>query len=233
MADRGRAGGSSEIDVTKPIKHMLAFIEQEANEKVEEIDAKAEEEFNTEKGRLVQEQRIHIMDFYAKKEKQVERMRKIQSSHVKNAARLRLLNAMNEHVGRVLAEAKANLGVITGQEKRYRPFLERLVLQGLYQLLDHDVTVVCRRKDAKLVQAAVEVASKVFKKKTGIQANVTLDKDNFLPESSTGGVEMSSMKGKVRIVNTLESRLELISQKILPRIRVELFGKNPDRKHTD
>ncbi|KAG0423589.1 hypothetical protein HPB47_000628 [Ixodes persulcatus] len=137
MADRGRAGGSSEIDVTKPIKHMLAFIEQEANEK------------------------------------------------------------------------------------------------GLYQLLDPDVTVFCRRKDAKLVQAAVEVASKVFKKKTGIQANVTLDKDNFLPEASTGGVEMSSMKGKVRIVNTLESRLELISQKILPQIRVELFGKNPDRKHTD
>lgn len=29
---------------------MMAFIEQEANEKAEEIDAKAEEEFNIEKG---------------------------------------------------------------------------------------------------------------------------------------------------------------------------------------
>lgn len=96
---------------------------------MEEIDAKAEEEFNTEKGRLVQEQRIHIMEFYSKKEKQVERMRKIQSSHVKNAARIRILNAMNEHVSRVLEEAKANLGLITGQEKRYKPFLERLILQ--------------------------------------------------------------------------------------------------------
>ncbi|CAN8002834.1 unnamed protein product [Ixodes hexagonus] len=234
MADRGRTGGPSEIDVTKPIKHMLAFIEQEAKGKVvEEIDAKAEEEFNMEKGRLVQEHRIHIMDFYAKKEKQVERMRKIQSSHVKNAARLRLLNAMNEHVGRVLAEAKANLGMITGQEQRYRPFLERLVLQGLYRLLEKDVIIVCRRKDAKLVQAALEVATKVFRKKTGIQANVVLDKDTFLPEASTGGVELSSMRGKIKVVNTLESRLQLISQNILPQIRVELFGKNPDRKHHD
>lgn len=48
----------SDADVQKQIKHMMAFIEQEANEKAEEIDAKAEEEFNIEKGRLVQQQRL-------------------------------------------------------------------------------------------------------------------------------------------------------------------------------
>ena len=56
---------------------MMAFIEQEANEKAEEIDAKAEEEFNLEKGRLVQEQRLKIMEFYEKKEKQVELQRRM------------------------------------------------------------------------------------------------------------------------------------------------------------
>ena len=35
---------------------------QEANEKAEEIDAKAEEEFNIEKGRLVQQQRFKIVN---------------------------------------------------------------------------------------------------------------------------------------------------------------------------
>jgi len=59
------------------IKHMMAFIEQEANEKAEEIDAKAEEEFNIEKGRLVQQQRIKIMEFYDRKEKQVELQKKM------------------------------------------------------------------------------------------------------------------------------------------------------------
>ncbi|CAN7945622.1 unnamed protein product, partial [Ixodes hexagonus] len=106
-------------------------------------------------------------------------------------------------------------------------------IQGLYRLLEKDVIIVCRRKDAKLVQAALEVATKVFRKKTGIQANVALDKDTFLPEASTGGVELTSMKGKIKVVNTLESRLELISQKILPQIRMDLFGKNSDRKYYD
>lgn len=63
--------------ISHQIKHMVAFIEQEANEKAEEIEAKAEEEFNIEKGRLVQEQRLKIMEFYEKKEKQVELKRRM------------------------------------------------------------------------------------------------------------------------------------------------------------
>ena len=55
----------------------MAFIEQEANEKAEEIDAKAEEEFNIEKGRLVHQQRLKIMEYYERKEKQVELQRKM------------------------------------------------------------------------------------------------------------------------------------------------------------
>jgi len=68
--------GLSDADVQKQLRHMMAFIEQEANEKAEEIDAKAEEEFNIEKGRLVQQQRTKIMEYYEKKEKQVELQRK-------------------------------------------------------------------------------------------------------------------------------------------------------------
>lgn len=49
-------------DGQKQMKHTMAFIEQEANEKAEEIDAKAEEEFNVEKGCLVQNQKLKIME---------------------------------------------------------------------------------------------------------------------------------------------------------------------------
>lgn len=85
----------------------MAFIEQEAKEKAEEIDAKvhvklslitrtfgmfnlitysklknsfiiqAEEEFNIEKGRLVQQERLKIMNYYERKEKQVELQKKM------------------------------------------------------------------------------------------------------------------------------------------------------------
>ena len=37
----------------------------------------AEEEFNIEKGRLVQTQRVKIMEFYEKKEKQIEQHKKM------------------------------------------------------------------------------------------------------------------------------------------------------------
>ena len=48
------------IDWLSMINWWLIF--QEANEKAEEIDAKAEEEFNIEKGRLVQQQRFKIIN---------------------------------------------------------------------------------------------------------------------------------------------------------------------------
>lgn len=37
----------------------------------------------------------------------------------------------------------------------------------------------------------------------------------------------------LQICNTLESRLELIAQQLLPEIRTALFGRNPNRKFTD
>lgn len=59
----------NDIEVQKQIRQMISFIEQEAQEKAAEIDTKAEEEFNIEKSRLVQQQRVKIMEFYEKKRK--------------------------------------------------------------------------------------------------------------------------------------------------------------------
>ena len=56
---------------------MKSFIEREAREKVDEINAKAEEEFNIEKARLVQQEKLKIMSYYERKEKQVELQRKM------------------------------------------------------------------------------------------------------------------------------------------------------------
>merc|ERR1711910_116894 len=106
-------------DVQKQIKHMMAFIEQEANEKAEEIDAKAEEEFNIEKGRLVQQQRLKIMEYYERKEKQVELQKKIQSSNMLNNARLKVLKARDDHVAHVLDNAKTQLVTISKDGNKY------------------------------------------------------------------------------------------------------------------
>lgn len=50
---------------------------------------------------------------------------------------------------------------------------------------------------------------------------------------SCGGIEAFSQQGKIKVTNTLESRLDLISQQLLPEVRVALFGRNPNRKFDD
>jgi V-type H+-transporting ATPase subunit E len=223
----------SDADVQKQIKHMMAFIEQEANEKAEEIDAKAEEEFNIEKGRLVQQQRIKIMEYYEKKEKQVELQKKIQSSNMLNQARLKVLKVREDHVRAVLDEARRRLGEVARDPERYSQILQSLITQGLYQMMEANVLVRGRQSDAQSIQNVLPASVEQYKRETGKDVVVTLDTEHFLPVDSTGGVELYALQGRIRVVNTLESRLEMIAHQLVPAIRTALFGKNANRKFTD
>uniref|UniRef100_A0A3B5LDP3 ATPase H+ transporting V1 subunit E1a n=1 Tax=Xiphophorus couchianus TaxID=32473 RepID=A0A3B5LDP3_9TELE len=193
----------TDADVQKQIKHMVAFIEQEANERVEEILAKGEEEFNIEKGRLVQTHRVKIMDYYEKKEKQIEQHKKIQMSQLKNQARLKVLMARDDMV------------------------------TGFYQLLEPKVTIRCRQQDVDVVQAAVNKNISIYKETLKSNITVRVDQDHFLPSDICGGVEIYNSNGKIKVSNTLESRLDLVAQQMMPEIREMLFGSNPNRKFLD
>jgi len=223
----------SDADVQKQIKHMMAFIEQEANEKAEEIDAKAEEEFNIEKGRLVQQQRLKIMEYYERKEKQVELQKKIQSSNMLNQARLKVLKHRDDHVASVLEEAKVQLGGITKDKKKYTEILQQLLTQGMCQLLEPALLIRCRQVDQGLVEQIIPASAAEYKSKVNKECQVKLDTENWIAADRTGGLEILAQKGKIKVDNTLEARLDMISQQILPSIRGKLFGSNPNRKFTD
>uniref|UniRef100_A0A8C9QZF1 ATPase H+ transporting V1 subunit E1b n=1 Tax=Scleropages formosus TaxID=113540 RepID=A0A8C9QZF1_SCLFO len=202
----------SDADVQKQIKHMMAFIEQEANEKAEEVEAKAEEEFNIEKGRLVQTQRLKIMEYYEKKEKQIEQQKKIQMSNLMNQARLKVLKARDDMISDLLNEARQRLADITKDSSRYSILMEGLVLQGLYQLLEPKVTIRCRKQDLPLAKASVQKNIRIYKAATKTNVEVRIDQDNFLPPETSGGIEIYNRDGKIKVSNTLESRLDLIAQ---------------------
>lgn len=223
----------SDADVQKQIKHMMAFIEQEANEKAEEIDAKAEEEFNIEKGRLVQQQRLKIMEYYEKKEKQVELQKKIQSSNMLNQARLKVLKVREDHVRNVLDEARKRLAEVPQNEAMYSDLLVTLIVQALFQLVEPAVTVRVRQADKGLVEGLLSRAQTSYKEKITKDLQLKVDTEGFLPAETCGGVDLIAAKGRIKISNTLESRLELIAQQLLPEIRTALFGRNPNRKFTD
>ncbi|XP_035520684.1 V-type proton ATPase subunit E 1a isoform X1 [Morone saxatilis] len=224
----------TDADVQKQIRQMVAFIDQEAKEKIEEIDAKAEEEFNIEKGRLVQTQRVKIMAFYEKKEKQIEQHKKIQMSNLANQARLKVLKARDEMITDLLNEARQRLAEIAGDPARYSALLEGLVLQGFFRLLEPEVTVRCRQQDVEMVQAAVNTNIPIYKEAVKSNIVVKIDQKRFLPsEISCGGVEVYNDNGKIKVSNTLENRIELIAQQMMPEIRANLFGANPNRRFTD
>lgn len=50
---------------------------------------------------------------------------------------------------------------------------------------------------------------------------------------SAGGIELTARGGRIKINNTLENRLDMLSQQLLPEIREALFGSNPNRKFAD
>uniref|UniRef100_A0A8C1IDF2 V-type proton ATPase subunit E 1-like n=1 Tax=Cyprinus carpio TaxID=7962 RepID=A0A8C1IDF2_CYPCA len=180
----------SDAAVQKQLKHMMAFIEQEANEKAEEIDAKAEEEFNIEKGRLVQTQRLKIMEYYEKKEKQIEQQKKIQMSNLMNQARLKVLKARDDMVKDLLNEAQQRLADIAKNPNEYSTLLEGLVLQGFYQLLERKVIIRCRKEDVAMVQAAVKKNIPIYKETVKQNIEVRVDENSFLSPNISGGVEV-------------------------------------------
>uniref|UniRef100_A0A3Q3ARG0 ATPase H+ transporting V1 subunit E1b n=1 Tax=Kryptolebias marmoratus TaxID=37003 RepID=A0A3Q3ARG0_KRYMA len=204
----------SDADVQKQIKHMMAFIEQEANEKAEEIDAKAEEEFNIEKGRLVQTQRLKIMEYYEKKEKQIEQQKKIQMSNLMNQARLKVLKARDDMISEMLNEARQRLANIAKDPARYSALMDGLMLQGFYQLLETKVIIRCRKQDIQLVQQSIQKNISVYKAAVKKNLEVRIDQDNFLSPDVSGGIEIYNGDGKIKVSNTLESRLDLLAQQV-------------------
>ncbi|EMP25378.1 V-type proton ATPase subunit E 1 [Chelonia mydas] len=154
--------------------------EEDIVDKAEEENA--EEEFNIEKGRLVQTQRLKIMEYYEKKEKQIEQQKKIQMSNLMNQARLKVLKARDDLIADLLAEAKQRLAKVVKDAARYQTLLDGLVLQGFYQLLEPRLNVRCRKQDLSMVKAAVQKSIPIYKAATKKDIDVHIDQQTFLPE---------------------------------------------------
>uniref|UniRef100_A0A2K6TTV2 ATPase H+ transporting V1 subunit E1 n=1 Tax=Saimiri boliviensis boliviensis TaxID=39432 RepID=A0A2K6TTV2_SAIBB len=178
-----------DADVQKQIKHMMAFIEQEANEK-RMRRCKGRGRVNIEKGQLVQTQRLKIMEYYEKKEKQIEQQKKIQMSNLMNQARLKVLRARDDLITDLLNE-------------------------GLYQSLEPRMTVRRRKQDFPLVKPVVQKAIPMYKIATKNNVDVQTDQESHLPEDIVGGVEIHNGDHKIKVFNTLERRLDLKAQEAL------------------
>lgn len=220
----------SDTDVDRQIRQMRAFIEQEASEKADEIEAKAEEEFNIEKGRLVQMERVKIMEFYEKKEKQIEMQKRIQQSHQKNSSKLKQFAAQNQCIESLVEDAKKHLLSLTGNIERYTPILKNLITQGCVKLIEDKVVISCRKEDVQLVQSLLGEVQADYGKVTGRKVQFKIDPNHltsFDPshptKGVTGGVRLCREGGAISVDNTLDARLQLSLEENKPALKKVLF----------
>ena len=89
------------------------------------------------------------MEYYEKKEKQIEQQKKIQMSNLMNQARLQVRRPRDDLITDLLNEAKQTQQ--SGKRYNQSPsVLDGLVLQGLYQLLEPQMIVRCRKQSLSL-----------------------------------------------------------------------------------
>mmetsp|Transcript_27779 Transcript_27779/g.38633 ORF Transcript_27779/g.38633 Transcript_27779/m.38633 type:complete len:215 (+) Transcript_27779:112-756(+) len=210
-------------DVKKQLERMSKFILDEAKNKKLEIRQSAEEEANREKDRLIRQGENAINKEIEKKVKQVEVSKKIRASNEINQSRLRVLRAREEAVNTTCSQAHQQLFSISKDQARYKRLLKDLVYQCVEVIEEQNVSFVGREADKDLIKGVLGEAASEFQKKHGKTVNLSLD-SKYLDPSSAGGVVAVSEGGAVIISNTLEQRLQLAVENLLPEIRESLFS---------
>ncbi|PLW09289.1 hypothetical protein PCANC_09788 [Puccinia coronata f. sp. avenae] len=219
----------TDSEVISEMKKLVAFIKQEAMEKAREIKVKADEEFSIEKAKIVRQETTSIDALYAKRRKQVEVQKRITQSNLSNKARLEQLQMRDQLLQNVFEEAKKGLSDLTTNQDSYREIIKNLTLQALFSLMAKDIVVSVRPQDRSLAEGAISQAIDQFKKEAKINCTHTINED--LPKDSKGGVVVWGFHSRIKVDNTLDQRLRLLEEKMLPEIRTTLYGKNPNRKH--
>nr|QXO15400.1 V-type proton ATPase subunit E [Pleurotus tuber-regium] len=215
-------------EVLSEMNKMVAFIKQEALEKAREIRVKADEEFAIEKAKLVKQEQQAIDAQYEKKHKGVEVAQKIAQSTLTNKSRLKLLHRREEHLQDLFNTARSQILTLAQDEGRYTQFLEGVIIQGFLQLMEPTVSIQARKQDVQVVQQAAEAAAKNYKDISG--RDVEFSVEGVLGGDGAGGIKLISGSGRIIIDNTLDERLRLLEDRMLPEIRRDLFGVNENRK---
>nr|ADD38374.1 V-type proton ATPase subunit E [Lepeophtheirus salmonis] len=100
-------------EIADQLRHMQEFIALEAREKVEEIDSKAEEEFEIEKSRLLSTEVERLNEMFQRREKQLTLAKKILDSNLANQSRLKVLESRNGQMSLLKEETISRLFSIT------------------------------------------------------------------------------------------------------------------------
>ncbi|XP_053991901.1 V-type proton ATPase subunit E 2-like [Hylaeus volcanicus] len=230
----------------KQIHQMINFILNEARDKAQEIEAKAIEDFNIEKLKLVQQMKHKVREEFKLKSKKLETERLIVRSNAANQARLKKMDMKFSLVNQVIADTTTQLTKTLSHNTTYKNLCINLIVQGLLKLLEDAVYVRCRPEDEALIKECLPLASAKFSNTLKEQAHVNrsvviqIDKEYHLPPGAKspsvqtsgtccGGVILSSIDRRILVDNTLDARLQSITKNKLPALRCILFPEPQEK----
>jgi len=82
--------------------------------------------------------------------------------------------------------------------------------------MEKQVTLICKKQDLTLVQSVIPEAIAIYKRELGLKSevDVQVSTTEFLPDDIAGGIVASALNGRIRLTNTLDARLDLLSQEV-------------------
>merc|ERR1719273_398377 len=192
-------------EADRQIKQMIAFIRQEAKEKAEEIRTKTNEDKTIEKLKYKNSETIKLREEFERKRKEKLTEKRIHRSTKINEARFKVMQKRNDLLINLKTEILESLCQVS-KNPSYPTFIRYLIVEGLTHIMEEDVEVQCRKEDEYLPPAPSSTSKGI---------------------SCRGGVVLFACRRKIKLSNTLESRLEHAFQDNKPVTRALLFGVRP------
>ncbi len=211
---------------------MVRFIENEANERVNEITINAKEDSNSEKLRLIETERNKIETQYEKRSRAALRKVRIAHSRGVNKAKMVVLEKQQELLDNVPFTVLSQLSALASSPE-YPSIVAKLIVAGAKALGDGPFMVQCRPGDIDAVQKAIETAKAEL---DGVELSV--DPDVTLPSAAVepktmedmaghccGGVIIANEDRTISVNNTFDARVDIVMKARLDKIRGMLFSE--------
>ncbi len=226
----------------RQIAQMCKFIKQEAKEKANEIAIKTNHDFNKEKQLKVLNAKKKIDAAFASKMERLDSDKKVERSKAVGATRRKKGICAHELVQKVKDDALNHLEQqIKSNPSGYEKLMTQILVESITKLNEVNITVECLPRDAALVTKLLATALAAYKEAVKAQhkedpikyetqlavsgkCSVSLDSSRPLSEKSyIGGVKCVGLNGRIVCDNTLNTRLSLATEALLPTIRSNLF----------
>jgi len=230
-------------EMEKRIDQMVRMMEQEADEKCVRIKQEAQDKKQATKNKYMQELNTKHDIKFKKDCSDLEMKKRTFKSQKINGARIEVQadrQSLMEHLeASTLEHLERNL---TSDKAKYGAFLSEIMTEGCLRLLEKKIEVRCLEKDGDLVKDCFSKAIALYQEILAFQLKDNKDVQKLLKkyqntelylsdrwltpkDTKVGGIIMIVHVEKRDIVynNTLEKRVHLSKELLIPQIRAKLF----------